>query len=51
MLPIRNLSRKAVALAAAAFVAFGFGTPALAQATAVKAPTEDMVTTNGPKQS
>ena len=41
MLPIRNLSRKAVALAAAAFVAFGFGTPALAQATAVKAPTED----------
>jgi hypothetical protein len=41
MLPIRNLGRKAVALAAAAFVAFGFGGPAMAQASAVKTPTED----------
>jgi hypothetical protein len=41
MLPFCNLGRKAVALAAAAFVAFGSGGAALAQADAVKAPTAD----------
>ena len=41
MLPIRNLGRKAVALVAAALIAFGFDGTAFAQANAVKAPTED----------
>lgn len=37
----RTLGRKAVALAAAAFLAFGFGGASPAQAAGVKAPTED----------
>ncbi len=41
MLPFRNLGRKAVALAAAALLASGFGSQAPAQAAGVKAPTED----------